>query len=304
VVEGSEVFGNQSGGISVSNYMAGTIVVGASDVALGRGNRVHDHLTYGIYAEGGVLVSGNTVSGTAGSGVGIYLSGGRAASNVVHGHHDGIVSWDAAVEGTAATGTRTPASRPMCTRRRRCSSGPTRSTGTGTASGSRPCTRQGAGAEISHNVIYGNTESGLLLPEPRAVPRREQHRLPARRGRGVLQQRAMHTTLANNILWVGAGRAIVVSDDSQQGFASDSNLFYTQGTGVAGEWQGVSRTTLSAWRMAPTPMPRACSGIRSSWTPTAADNVLGYADPTHDGRDDDFHRRAGRAASTGDRCRR
>ncbi len=80
-----------------------------------------------------------------------------------------------------------------------------------------------------------------------------------------------------------------MSSNSQVGFESDYNLFFTTGGALVGQWQGTARSSLNNWRVA-------------SFTDA---NSL-YADPlvrrprrrrrrdrlcvaTSDGRDDDFH---------------
>ena len=88
-----EVFGNRNG-IEVSNNTAGTrTTVGNLDLSLGRGNRVFNNTSSGIFANANALVAGNVVHGhnSLFSGA-IFVNGATSevARNVVFNNQIGI----------------------------------------------------------------------------------------------------------------------------------------------------------------------------------------------------------------------
>mgnify|MGYP001111685236 CR=1 FL=1 len=93
-------------------------------------------------------------------------------------------------------------------------------------------------------------------------------------------------SLRNNILWAAAGFDITVASDSQQGFSSNYNLFY--GPSV-GQWQGVSKASLSSWRSAGFTDGDSLFIDPLFVDADGADNALGYVSTSQDGRDDNFH---------------
>jgi parallel beta-helix repeat protein len=277
-IEGMEVYGNYIG-IKISNQDGSS----ASEV---RGNRVHDNRTSGIAADGQVLVAGNTVSGhTATSSQEMYLGGGaRAVGNVVFGNVDGLEVWGGTVEGNriygnAAAGIVVPYDSTTL----RGNTVYSNHTGILVAPGTW------AAAEVVNNLLYANTDQGLRLTAGTGHQVRNNTIYQAVGGAVELQGGVRDVQLTNNILWVDSGPAINVANDSQVGFQSDYNLFYTQGTGVVARWQDTDRATLSAWRSAAFTDTESLFADPLFVDRDGVDGVLRYGGPAQDGRDDDFH---------------
>ena len=95
--------------------------------------------------------------------------------------------------------------------------------------------------------------------------------------------------MRNNILWAQTGYDLYVDPSSQVGFKSDYNVLYTTLAGRIGSWQGADRLTLAAWRSATFTDQNSLSVDALLVDPDGADNVLGFVDLAHDGRDDDLH---------------
>ncbi|MCP4595484.1 LamG-like jellyroll fold domain-containing protein, partial [Neptuniibacter sp.] len=62
-----------------------------------------------------------------------------------------------------------------------------------------------------------------------------------------IQLGSKNVELRNNILWVEAGYDIYVDSDSQVGFDSDYNLFYTAGIGKHANWGGIEFDNYVNW---------------------------------------------------------
>lgn len=90
---------------------------------------------------------------------------------------------------------------------------------------------------INHNLIYRNTAQGILDQGSSNVDL-ENNTIFAPLGNAVqVEASASSTTIHNNILWAEAGYDEYVATDSQQGFASDYNNLFTDGTGQIVHWQ-------------------------------------------------------------------
>src|SRR5262249_46243467 len=101
------------------------------------------------------------------------------------------------------------------------------------------------------------------------------------------------TALRNNILGAQNGFGIAVAPDSQAGFASDYNIFFSLfGLGDVGFWDGAARTTLAAWRSATGTDTDSLFTNPLFVDPNCADKLLGFDPGVSDGRDDDFHLRS------------
>ena len=92
IIEANESYNNGGYGIYL-NDSTGQVVIGNADLSLGRGNRIHDNASDGVYALGDVTVAGNTIYGHTGTGrVGLRLVGADAYRNVVHGNRGGLLA--------------------------------------------------------------------------------------------------------------------------------------------------------------------------------------------------------------------
>jgi len=285
-VTGGEFYGNQIG-IHVDNTLSGTTtVIGSTDLQAGAGNFVHDNLLYGINARNRSLVAGNTVYGHTDSyqGRGIYLSGSAAAdSNVVFGNLDGIVGsgemlrnrvYDNVRYGLHVT-----------------SYGGTvaENVSYSNETGLYVNTYGGSQAIVRNNLIYGNANDGLKIHNGSGhqIVNNTIYELSGDAVR--IEGTAVDVALQNNILVAGGDYAVSVAADSQSGFTSDYNLFYTFGTAQLGWWQSLARPTLDAWKFAAFGDQNSLFGDPLFVDPDGAADILGYASPADDGRDDDFH---------------
>ncbi|MBW1951209.1 MAG: right-handed parallel beta-helix repeat-containing protein, partial [Deltaproteobacteria bacterium] len=270
-VSGGVVYGNRDG-IYVDNNVSGTTtVVGGAPGGL-EGNLVHSNTRYGIEARSNVLVYGNTVYGRYGDGdVGIYLGTGtaRALQNVVYGAQTGIDAHGGTVEENRVFGNVT-----------------------GVYVG-------GGGVNVWHNVIYSNTTGvhagayaanseilGNIFYDNSAHAVRINYgsghdvvnnTIYGATGNGIsLEGNVSNNTIRNNIIWTEAGYGISVGTSAQVGFQSDYNLFYTQGSGSVGFWQGVARTGLTDWRSASFTDGQSFYGDPLFVDPDGLDDLLGY----------------------------
>jgi hypothetical protein len=208
-----------------------------------RGNLVHDNTPTGI-AAGRAVVTGNEAFGhllqhfaVVGTGLTIGF-GGEAMDNVVHDNLVGI-SGDGAIRGN-----------------RVFNSSQVGISSRGQVEGNRVYGNaigifQDAihSSTLKGNLVYGNSQRGLLIRAASNNPYEAANNTvyqPAgdavRIGGG-----SRNVTLRNNILWVGAGYAISVADNSQRGFASDYNVLHVTGTGILARWQGRDFTSREDW---------------------------------------------------------
>jgi hypothetical protein len=102
---------------------------------------------------------------------------------------------------------------------------------------------------LKGNVVYGNTQRGLQIRASTGWPYEAANNTVYQpQGDAVrIDGDSRNATLKNNVLWVGAGYAISVADNSQQGFASDYNVLHLTGTGKLARWQGRDFTSREDW---------------------------------------------------------
>ena len=101
---------------------------------------------------------------------------------------------------------------------------------------------------IVHNLISRNTVVGILASGVVDV-QIAQNTIYAPQGDAVsLQSASREIEVRNNILWVEAGTALYVGDNSRTGFYSDYNLFHATGTGKLVHWM-VDFTDLLDWQL-------------------------------------------------------
>ena len=287
-VEGNVVSnntGNNIFGLYMSNTLGGSpLVVGNSNLTLGKGNIVRDN-THGVFAWGNVSVAGNTVYNQT-SGTGISLNNGATATaNVVFDNSVGIFTSSGEVRdnrvyhnsdaGVVADGS------PLITRNV-IYSNPTGIRGNFAFAGT-----------LANNLIYANSLAGFTVSTGSYYGGNVtlvNNTFAQTSGDAI---RATSTSrnlrLRNNILWVSGGYGINVSPDSQVGFQSDYNNFYVTGTGKVASWQNVDRNSLAAWRSTAFTDANSLNVDPRFVDMDGADNMLGYISAAADGRDDDFH---------------
>jgi hypothetical protein len=239
------------------------------------GNTVHDNTGWGISSSGNVLIEGNTVYGQAGNG-GISLSyGAEARANVVHGNTTGIHIWQ---NGGSVFNNR------IYNNTTGIVGDDYSSLIRGNVIYSNSVGIDGSG-QIENNLVYANSNQGMAIYYRSSVINNTVYQPVG----NAIEVEWDDVALRNNIFWVEAGFAVSVLAPAQSTFSSDFNLLYTTGAGQAGNWSGVARPTLSAWQTAT--FTDLNSIAQDPWLvdPDGSDDQLGFADPDHDGRDDDFH---------------
>ena len=101
---------------------------------------------------------------------------------------------------------------------------------------------------VHHNVMYRNTGAGIRVNNNHDVTI-SNNTLYTLSGDGVrLENASYNISLSNNILWTDAGYDLFVDTDSQQGFSSDYNNFFTLGSGTLVWWQKAF-TDLLDWQV-------------------------------------------------------
>ena len=129
------------------------------------------------------------------------------------------------------------------------------------------------GGKILNNLVYANTNEGLLIRDAQPGSLVANNTIYQPVGDAIrVQDSSTGLRLENNILYVAAGYDLNVTPDSQNGFASDYNLLVTSGTGqvASGKGRALPRGPIGSTSWASTPTAsRAirCSSIR--WAPTA-----------------------------------
>ena len=130
------------------------------------------------------------------------------------------------------------------------------------------------GGKILNNLVYANTNEGLLIRDAQPGSQVINNTVYQPVGDAIrVQESSTGLRLENNILYVAAGYDLYVTPDSQNGFASDYNLLVTSGTGQVGFWGGQSFATRADWFYElgfdahSLARPIRCSSIR--WAPTA-----------------------------------
>ncbi len=267
VISENDVFAN-SVGIQTQTSTGFEVIVGS--------NLVHDNTTAGIYASGRTTVSANTVSGQITPGaIGIRVENSlNVSGNSIYGNTIGV---SGATNAGALSDNRIYNN----------TTGVVGTSGWSIARNSIYSNSTGvqltAGytGDVSANLIYANTNIGLLINATGNAPNRQitGNAIYHNVGNAIqLSGSARNTTLGNNIIQVQAGSAISVAADSQTGFVSNNNLIYP-GTfsGNVGTWGGVARPTLAAWQTASSQDANSLS-VDPLWVDSdGADNILGYA---------------------------
>ncbi|MBI2478618.1 MAG: right-handed parallel beta-helix repeat-containing protein, partial [Planctomycetia bacterium] len=288
VIEHNEVFGSSLG------IVANTIASGANDESGSyvRENLVHDNSVVGIQASlAPGAVEHNTVFGhVINNAIGIHVSGGVARMNRVYANARGIEAYGLAnVEHNQVFDNVV---------------GITGNYFNGTIAQNQIFSNQVAivletahfadsTLAIANNLIYGNSDRAIQIRDATGA-RLVNNTIRHSAGDAIdLVQNAARISLANNVIWVEAGFALRIADDSQTDFASDYNDFYlgAANSGMLGKWNGTDLAQLSDWQSATTQDAASLLADPRFIDPDGADNVLGYDSPRgSDGSaDDNFH---------------
>jgi Ca2+-binding RTX toxin-like protein len=279
-LEGSTISNNRLG-IEVSNSASGTLAtIGNTDLVASLGNVVSNNTIGGISASGNVAVAGNTIFGHTNSGAaGITTNGAGVSDNVVYTNYEGIVGSGTIERNRVYRNT---------TIGIRTSSGTVH--GNVVYSNATGIQTTATGGTVVNNLVYANTLQGVSIQGGTSGLSVVNNTIYQLAGNAVtVESGALNVHLRNNLLWTEAGYDLSVDRQSQPGFQSDYNLFYTTGTGKVGVWQGVALAALANWRNATFTDANSLAGDPLFVDRDGADNLLGYAGVNKDGRDDDFH---------------
>ena len=201
-----------------------------------RDNTVHYNPGKGISTSGYVRVIGNTVYGHMGSnGVGLSLSDSEASQNVVYGNRRGSTLSKAWSAPTACTTTPAGDHRFFDAQIR----GNTVYSNSIGVLGQQVSSRYFYG-DIVNNLIYANTNQGILISDGRTSPTATDRRSSTTRvsagGRRRADPECPIRPPAEQYLLGRRRLRLYVANDSQTGFDSDYNTLFTTGTGKLAEW--------------------------------------------------------------------
>ena len=208
---------------------------------------VSDNIVYGNSSLGintsGVVVTGNTVYNQT-TGSGISLGSGQATDNIVYGNSVGFYAtgglvndnqiYDNTSAGIDAYYNVTVEGNHIY----------------GNLDGLNLLSYYGYSSTVANNLLEGNTALGILdeTGGGSSVQNLVNNTIYQQTGIAIeVDQGTTNAHLSNNILWAQAGYDLVVASDSQVGFQSDYNLFYTTGTGKLGSWAGQDILTQPQW---------------------------------------------------------
>ena len=138
-----------------------------------------------------------------------------------------------------------------------------------------------ASGDASGNLIYDNKLDGILVEEgyggysPRILNNTVYQ--PTAGNALRVQGNTKNLQVFNNIFWAGNGYALSVDPNSEVGFQSDYNLFYTPGSGKLGQWENRDFTNRVDWfyEVGLDQHSRVADPLFAD--PDGADNILGYS---------------------------
>ena len=156
--------------------------------------------------------------------------------------------------------------------------------------------------QISNNLVYGNSTSGISIAGGLGgqIINNTVYEVDgdgvrvtddmAQEDSYISTQSSSNIELRNNIIVTVLGYGIYVSNDSQQGFSSNYNLLTATGAGKIGYWQ-TDFGDLRDWQLETGLDAQSITGDPKFADPAGPDGILGV-DPTtgiDGGQDDDFH---------------
>jgi parallel beta-helix repeat protein len=267
-VSGADVYGNNSGGItaSYSGGAAGQVVVDS--------NRVFDNNGDGINVSSNVTVSNNEVWGQVANRSGIAVSyGALAAGNTVWGNDgSGIYVYSATVQNNRTYGNHDYG---------------VYSGGYATIVNNRVYGDGLGGVYLSggdnlvrNNLIEANGGAGILVNGvyySNINPRIDNNTIVATLSDGiVVQGSTRNLRIDNNIIDVtSGGYAIKVTQDSEQDFASDYNLFMLSNNSAVAYWENRTFANRTDWFYEVGFDQHSLTGDAQFVDLNGADNVIG-----------------------------
>jgi parallel beta-helix repeat protein len=276
----------------LSNVVSGNTVYGASygidvDNATVKNNIVHDNTVYGIYADTGSFITGNSVYRQTTSGAyGIEMSTATANNNTVYDNYIGIYTTGG---GAHIYGNRVYSNLDD-----------------GLSLNNLSGTNSGGGynyvATVYDNLIYANAQTGIYLTgdQDLTLLNNTIYQLAGDAIEFGSANTTYPTTVENNIIWVQAGYDLRLdSGVAAASVVSDYNdLYHTGANAKVGLLSGTAYSTLAAWQTASSKDAHSTEANPNFVDPTGADAVLGYNNSTayNGGPDDDFFLLAGSPA--------
>ena len=162
-----------------------------------------------------------------------------------------------------------------------------------------------AGLEVTglgiarNNLVYANVDAGVQVTndgypnDPRVIG----NTIVQATGKAVwLTDDAENVLLRDNIIQTDTGTLLTVDADSQQGFASDYNLFHIAGAGTFASYGGETIASLATWFYEIGFDAHSFVDDPLFVDPDGDDNLLGYDGASDNGDDDDFHLQTGAPA--------
>lgn len=270
-VTGNTVYGCRTGIVAYSGLI--------------QNNTVHGNRETGILARGQTVVKENTVFGHVGNGqAGIHLpdpNDTRAEGNVVYSNYNGIfavggiVTENRVFNNANAGIVLSRDDNYVSVEHLSVRENQIYSNSIGILA------RDGFRGQISHNLVYGNTNYGIVLQgtaKPLDGDMVVNNTVYQPLGDALrVEAKSQYVGVRNNIFWVGTGAAFAVSDDSQHEFQSDYNLFHVTPNGAYGFWQGRSYGSLDDWYYELGLDGHSITGDPRFVDPDGADNVLGFS---------------------------
>ncbi len=228
---------------------------------------------------GGALVENNTVYGQNGnsSSYGIYASDSTVENNTAYGNYDGIYSYgdtSAAITEDNRVYGNTNAGIYLYGYDQLVQGNYIYSNRYGIDS---EAYNGGTGFSIVNNLIYANTNTGLILSSgsDNMVTNNTIYQ-PA--GDAILiRSTPAQTNLTNNIIWTDSGNGINVASNSEA-VKSDYNVFYlTTGSANIGVWEGKDYTNLVDWSYELGLDMDSTTANPLFVDPNGPDNIMGYS---------------------------
>jgi parallel beta-helix repeat protein len=268
IVSGNQVYDN------MGYYAAITANDSSANIIQISSNYVFRNSGGGVSASGNVAVTSNQVHDNSGTGIAISESNAAATSNVVYANSLGISAAGGTVDGNRVfdnTGTGIYLLSSATAAMNQVYSNTIGIQGTYNSSYDYAFSGQ-----ITNDLIYANSSDGVEIDEGNGAKIVNDTIYSPAGNAVVVQQSSQGISLENNILWVEAGAAITVADDSQSGFQSDYNDLYTPGAAV-GHWQGQDYPNLADWFYGVGVDQHSLSTDPEFIDPAGPDGILGFS---------------------------
>ncbi len=143
--------------------------------------------------------------------------------------------------------------------------------------------------QLTHNIVYDNSSAAIELADVRGATLLSNTIYQTSGDAVRVLDGSENVQLRNNILWAGSGFALSVTADSQTGFDSDYNLFFTSFPGRLAQWGNLVFAQRAAWFYELGFDRHSLTANPLFVNPAGADGLLGFNGGMDRGMDDDFH---------------